>query len=165
DVRAIMVEQNNRPFVGKPVKTAYMWRDIERRAGLYGIQVRVPVPYPLQQLEFANRVATVAAREGWCAEYACATYRRWFQDGQEPGIDPNLSDSLREVGQDPQRVLTEAHSEATAAALREATDQARALGIFGSPSVAVGQEIFCGHDRLEEAQAWQRAGTLQSPGQ
>ena len=30
--RSIMVEQNNRPFVGKPVKLAYMWRDVERRA-------------------------------------------------------------------------------------------------------------------------------------
>ena len=31
-VRTIMREQNNSPFVGKPVKTAYMWRGIERRA-------------------------------------------------------------------------------------------------------------------------------------
>ena len=37
NVRDIMVEQNNRPFVGKPVKSAYMWRDIERRAALYGL--------------------------------------------------------------------------------------------------------------------------------
>jgi hypothetical protein len=36
-VRSIMIEQNNRPFVGKPVKLAYMWRDVERRAGQYGI--------------------------------------------------------------------------------------------------------------------------------
>jgi 2-hydroxychromene-2-carboxylate isomerase len=27
-VRAIMREQNNIPFAGKPVKSAYMWRDI-----------------------------------------------------------------------------------------------------------------------------------------
>ena len=30
-VRVIMVEQNNIPFRGKLVKTAYMWRDIARR--------------------------------------------------------------------------------------------------------------------------------------
>ena len=33
-VRAIMREQNNIPFVGKPIKTRYMWRDIARRAAL-----------------------------------------------------------------------------------------------------------------------------------
>ena len=27
-VRAIMLEQNNRPFIGKPVKLQYMWRDV-----------------------------------------------------------------------------------------------------------------------------------------
>lgn len=45
NVREIMIEQNNRPFVGKPVKTVYMWRDIERRAAMYGIPITVPVPY------------------------------------------------------------------------------------------------------------------------
>jgi 2-hydroxychromene-2-carboxylate isomerase len=36
-VRTIMVEQDNRPFAGKPVKLAYMWRDLERRAQRHGI--------------------------------------------------------------------------------------------------------------------------------
>lgn len=36
-VRAIMVEQNNIPFRNKPIKAAYMWRDIERRGGKYGL--------------------------------------------------------------------------------------------------------------------------------
>jgi len=82
-VRAIMREQNNTPFAGKPVKSAYMWRDIERRAAAYGIPVRVPAPYPLPQLDLSNQVATVGYNEGWCADYVRATYRRWFQQGQE----------------------------------------------------------------------------------
>lgn len=36
-VRSIMIEQNNRPFVGKPVNLSYMWRDLERRAQRHGI--------------------------------------------------------------------------------------------------------------------------------
>ncbi len=31
-VRKIMMEMDNIPFSTKPVKQAYMWRDIERRA-------------------------------------------------------------------------------------------------------------------------------------
>jgi 2-hydroxychromene-2-carboxylate isomerase len=160
NVRAIMLEQNNRPFVGKPVKTAYMWRDIERRAVRYGLPVRVPAPYPLQEFERANRIAIVGEQEGWCADYARATYRRWFQDGLEAGIEPNLSESLREIGQDPTRVIARAESDEIAAALQKATEEAKSLGVFGSPSFVVGRELFWGDDRLDDAIAWYRSGTL-----
>src|ERR1044071_9884270 len=63
-VRHIMREQNNIPFAGKPVKTTYMWRDIERRAGMYGLSAKVPVPYPLKELDLANRLAVLGLGEG-----------------------------------------------------------------------------------------------------
>ena len=154
NVRTIMLEQNNRPFVGKPVKTAYMWRDIERRAERYGLLIRVPAPYPLQETELANRVSVLGAQEGWCADYARATYRRWFQEGHMPGSEPNLSDSLREIGQDPARIIALARSIAIGRALDTAVDEARELNIFGSPSFAIGREIFWGDDRLDDALAW-----------
>lgn len=162
NVRAIMIEQNNSPFRGKPVKSAYMWRDIERRAGLYGLPVKVPAPYPLARLEFSNQVALVAQDEGWLEPFARATYRRWFVDGLEPGSEPNLSDSLREVGQDPARVIARAESAETVAALAAATDRARALNVFGSPSFVVDGEVFWGDDRLDDAIKWFRDGTLAS---
>jgi 2-hydroxychromene-2-carboxylate isomerase len=37
------------------------------------------------------------------------------------------------------------------------TDAARKLGIFGSPTFAIGAEIFWGDDRLEDALEWARA--------
>ena len=160
NLRDITIEQNNRPFVGKPIKARYMWRDIERRAAMHGLPVRVPAPYPLTDVRLANLVAVIGVNEGWCADYTKATYRRWFQDGLEAGAEPNLSDSLREIGQDPARVIAEAKTEAAESALRQATDRARALGIFGSPTFAVGDEIFWGDDRLDDAIAWCQRGTL-----
>jgi len=65
NVREIMVEQNNIPFKDKPVKTAYMWRDIERRAALHGLPASLPAPYPLPELPFANQVAVMGLKEGW----------------------------------------------------------------------------------------------------
>jgi 2-hydroxychromene-2-carboxylate isomerase len=35
--------------------------------------------------------------------------------------------------------------------LRTATDEAAALGVRGVPSIVIGQEVFWGDDRLEEA--------------
>src|SRR5580658_1439271 len=104
-VRAIMIEQKSIPFVGKPVKLAYMWRDIERRARARGLGPRLPAPYPLKEFDLANRVAIVGEVEGWCADYVQAVYRHWFHSGSEPGSEPGLSDSLREIGQDPARVV------------------------------------------------------------
>ena len=162
-VRQIMIEMDNIPFRTKPVKAAYMWRDIERRAAIYGLSARVPAPYPLQEWDTANRVAVLGAEEGWVADYARATYRRWFEEGQEPGIEPNLSDSLREIGQDPARVLERAAGPEIGAAYEAATERARKLGIFGSPTFVLGNELFWGDDRLDDAIAWHRQGALAEP--
>ncbi len=40
------------------------------------------------------------------------------------------------------------------------TDEARALGVFGSPTFAVGAELFWGDDHLEDAVQWARQGRL-----
>jgi 2-hydroxychromene-2-carboxylate isomerase len=141
-VRAIMIEQKNVPFAGKPVKMAYMWRDIERRARTYGSEPKLPAPYPLAEFDLANRIAIVAASEGWCRDYARAADRGWFHAGNEPGSEPGLSNSLGEIGQDRARVLALATSDETDESYRKATEEAKALGVFGSPTFVVGSEVF-----------------------
>jgi 2-hydroxychromene-2-carboxylate isomerase len=160
-VRAIMIEMDNVPLK-KPAKLAYSWRDLERRAEKYGFPLRARPPYPLKNYDLANHIATVGAREGWCADYARVAYRRWFVDGHEAGSEPNNTDALREIGQDPARVLALAQSEETARAFAAATDEARALKIFGAPTFATRGEIFWGDDRLDDAIAWHRAGSLRT---
>ena len=151
-VRALMQEMNNVPFVGKPAKERYMWRDLERRAESYGIPIVLPVEYPLKQFDLANRVAIVAEQEGWCAEYVQNAYKLWFQHGLPAGRDDNLAESLAAVGQEPRRVLELARSESIEEAYDSATAAARDLGVFGSPSFVVdGRELFWGDDRLEDA--------------
>jgi len=160
NVRTILVEQNNIPFAGKPEKAAYMWRDIERRAGKYGLSVRVPAPYPLENLPLANQVALLGMQEGWGEDYVIATYRRWFLDGQPAGSEPNLSQSLREIGQDSDRVIEAATSSAIQDALATETEEAKRLGVFGAPSFVVDDEVFWGDDRLDDAVSWLRNGRI-----
>jgi len=160
-VREIMREQNNIPFAAKPVKMGYMWRDIERRAAMYGLPIRVPAPYPLQEFDLANRVSIVGLNEGWGRDYIAASYRRWFVDGEEPGLEPNLTASLAAAGQDPARVVAFARSGEIGGLYAAATGQARGLGIFGSPTFVVRGELFWGDDRLDDALSWFRNGKLQ----
>lgn len=151
-VRALMLEMNNIPFKGKPAKEKYMWRDFERRAAHYGVAVKMPVKYPLENFDLANRVAIVAEQEGWCADYVRAAYRFWMQGGIPAGDEDNLAASLEVAGQDVERVKILANSDATQEAYDEATSEARTLGIFGAPTFVVsGSELFWGDDRLEDA--------------
>ena len=150
-----MREMDNVPFPpSKKVKVDYMWRDIERRAQGYGFSAQVPAPYPLAEFDLANRVAVLAMQEGWCGDYVQATYRRWFLDGEEAGGEPNLPQTLSEIGQDRARVLDLANSPDVEAAYLEQTARAQELGIFGSPSFIVDGELFWGDDRLEDAIRW-----------
>jgi len=158
-VRRIMQEMGNQPFMGKPVKMRYMWRDVERRAATHGVDVNVPVSYPLGQFDRVNRVAIVASGEGWCPPFVRKFYSRWFQSSEEGGPEPVLAEVIRAVGESPERVLAVADSDATEARYLEATEAAKQRGIFGSPSfVTADGELFWGDDRLEAALEWVLTG-------
>ncbi|WP_316249270.1 2-hydroxychromene-2-carboxylate isomerase [Roseicyclus sediminis] len=159
NVRTIMVEQNNIPFMNKPEKTAYMWRDIERRAAVHGLDLRLPAPYPVPELPFANAVAVLGMSEGWGPAYIRATYERWFRHGERPGEEPNLSASLTAAGADPEAAIARAQSSEIAEALAAETETARSLGVFGSPSFVSDGELFWGDDRLEAALDWETGRT------
>lgn len=154
-VRTLMREQNNSPFAGKPVKMAYMWRDLERRAMRLGVPFTKPPSYPIDAQEQANRVATLAATEGWCPAFTRAAYAAWFLGGEDPAAPEALRRILATLGKDADAVLAQADSDAVRARYAAETDRARALGIFGSPTFVCGDgEIFWGDDRLEDALDW-----------
>ena len=93
-------------------------------------------------------------QEGWCSNYVQATYRRWFIEWLEPGSEPNVSESLREIGQDSERILELAVGEETGEVYSYQTESAQSKVSFGSPSFIVDGELFWGDDRLEDAVSW-----------
>jgi 2-hydroxychromene-2-carboxylate isomerase len=153
-VRTLMREQNNSPFVGKPVKMQYMWRDIERRAARFGIPFAGRPPYPIDAEERANRVATLAASQGWCSQFVREAYRLWFLEARDPGEPGALRAILDRIGCDADACLCDSDAAGTVEAYAASTARARELGIFGSPTFVCGTEIFWGDDRLEDAVEW-----------
>jgi 2-hydroxychromene-2-carboxylate isomerase len=137
NLRSIFDGTNYLPFPAGSPKTAYMWRDIERRAASYDIPIRVPAPYPAKNSALTNRMALVGSQEGWIKDFALAAYRRWFQLGEESGTEDHVASSLRDIGQDPQRVIDLAHGEHIQQLWDSETDRARELGVFGSPTFVV----------------------------
>ena len=156
-VRAIMKEMNNIPFPKEKVnKVNYMWRDIERRAKGYGFFAKTPVPYPLTQFDLANKLAILGLEEGWGIDYVRLTYKRWFQEGKEPAGDTNISEICNELKIDKNKVIEKANSDKIEKEYLANTESARKNKIFGSPSFIVGNEIFWGDDRMEDAITWSK---------
>jgi 2-hydroxychromene-2-carboxylate isomerase len=160
DLNPILRELKHTPFKDQPIKMAYIWRDIERRAAMYGIPARLPAPYPSKDSARANRIAMLAIEEGWGREYVRASYERWFRHGEPNGEDANVVAALRVVGQDLDRVLHLAYTEDRNKLFDAETSTARSLGIFGSPTFVVGAELFWGDDRLQDALSWYREGRV-----
>ena len=156
-VRAIMKEMNNIPFPKEKInKVNYMWRDIERRAKGYGFFAKTPVPYPLTQFDLANKLAILGMEEGWGIDYVRLTYKRWFQEGKEPAVDPNISEICNELKIDKNKVIEKANSDKIEKEYLANTESARKNKIFGSPSFIVSNEIFWGDDRMEDAITWSK---------
>ena len=150
-----MKEMNNIPFPKEKVnKVNYMWRDIERRAKGYGFFAKTPVPYPLTQFDLANKLAILGLEEGWGIDYVRLTYKRWFQEGKEPAVDPNISEICNELKIDKNKVIEKANSDKIEKEYLANTESARINKVFGSPSFIVGSEIFWGDDRMEDAINW-----------
>jgi len=84
----ILQEMKHVPFADKPTKLAYMWRDVVRRAAMYGIPVQLPAPYPAKQSVAANLVATVGMREGWGADLRARHIGAGFSLGKRPAVNP-----------------------------------------------------------------------------
>lgn len=151
-------EQGFWPFHPDTARTAYMWRDIARTARARGLHPRLPAPYPAPGVELANRLVWAAETRGQGLRLLNAFYRCWFEAGHPPGEEPSITASLAAVGLDGAAIRAQAESEAAHAAMAEATDQARAQGIFGAPSFVVQGELFWGDDRLEQAITRARPG-------
>jgi 2-hydroxychromene-2-carboxylate isomerase len=144
------------PFVPYPDKLAYMWRDLERRAKQFGLDYKRPSLYP-PNTRTTTRVGLIATREGWCEAFTKAVFRLHWVDGIYIGTDENLDIAIRSCGHDPVRVVAEASTPSIEDMLSLQTERARSLKLFGAPSFVVGNELFWGDDRLEEAIAYAAA--------
>ena len=154
-VRAIMKEMNNIPFPKDKInKVDYMWRDIERRAEGYGFFAKTPVPYPLSEFDLANQIATFGLNNGWGIDYVKLTFKKWFQEGKEPAIDPSISEICNELNLSKDEILASAKDQEIEKKYLSNTDSARNHKIFGSPSFITKNEVFWGDDRMEDAIKW-----------
>ena len=142
------------PFNVFPVKGQYMWRDLARVCAEEGLPLNHPSQFPRNTL-LAARVAVAGLDDGWTADFSRKVYEANFVADQDISSPEVLAPLIEEVGASPAEVFEAAGSEAVKARLKDHVNQAKARGVFGSPSfITADGELFWGNDRLEQALHW-----------
>lgn len=138
-------------------KREFTYRLVQWQAGRDGVVLRFPPAHPFNPLT-ALRLC-IAAGSGWDAVGAIFGHL-WRDGGGSDAAD--LADVGRRLGVDD--VAAAVADTAVKARLRTNTGQAIAAGLFGVPTLRVGDELFWGNDATPMIEAWlDDPGLFQSP--
>jgi 2-hydroxychromene-2-carboxylate isomerase len=134
-----------------PAKRSYTFRDAYRKAHRLGLTLRPPPSHPFNPL-LALRVASLpfapAERRRLIDELYAATWTL----GTGVETPAAVAAAAHRAGLDGEALVRAAQEPAAKQLLRDATERAVALGVFGVPTVMVGEEIFWGTDGLEHVE-------------
>jgi 2-hydroxychromene-2-carboxylate isomerase len=125
--------------------------DCEQRAAEYGLgPIRWPDPWPTSDLAVA-RAMVWADGLGRLKPYALAAMRLSFQEAADLGDLETVLEAGRRAGLDAGELTGAIASEEVKAKLREVVDRALSEGVFGVPTIMIGEELYWGDDTLERA--------------
>ncbi|MBX3199909.1 MAG: 2-hydroxychromene-2-carboxylate isomerase [Labilithrix sp.] len=136
-----------------PAKRRYLFKDVARKAHRLGVPSVAPPPAhpfnPLLALRVASLPLAHDAREAVIdALYAAAWTKRQAIDTADA-----VTSVLTSAGLDGPGLVAAAATPEAKATLRSATDAAIARGVFGVPSIVLGDELFWGTDSLADLEA------------
>ena len=143
---AALLDANGQLGPGEqPTKGLWMAKNMWRKAALLGIPLNKPAFLPFNPLR-ALRVSILPLEEQVRTALIGALFEAVWVRGlhvSEPGVVEGVLDELGLPGAE---LVARAQSPEIKAQLRAQTDQAIAKGVFGVPSMLVGDELFWGYD-------------------
>ncbi len=128
-----------------PAKIRWMSKNNLRKAARLGVVLNPPAFHPFNPL-LALRVSSIPLESGRrCALIGALFDAVWVQalHVSDPLVVARI---VGDVGLDGVALVAEAASEPSKRRLRTQTDDAIARGVFGVPSMEVGEELFWGYD-------------------
>lgn len=141
------------PFVLQKLKGEYTWRDMQRQCDKYGLRWTRPTAFPRRAL-LPLRVALHGAEQPWVWEFCKQIIHANFVDDREIDDPIVVADILTSLALPAGDLIASAQSDESKVALRRQSEEAAARGLFGAPTFFVGDEMFWGNDRLEDALAF-----------
>ena len=112
--------------------------------------VRWPEGWPNNTLK-AMRAAVFAQSIGRAVAFSLAAFRQAFAGGRDLSDVDNVLIAAAACELHPNAILKAFETQSVKDKLREVTAEAYDRGVRGVPTIAVGDELFYGDDRLEDA--------------
>jgi 2-hydroxychromene-2-carboxylate isomerase len=139
----------------KEQKRQTVQEEVTARAADRGMPpLRFPEGFPVATWSFAPlRAAVFAEEQGKIEEFSLECFRLEFAEGRSPAELETMLDAAQGAGLDPDEVIQAIERQDIKDRLREYTDEAFERGVTGIPTVAIGDELYWGDDRLDEAVA------------
>jgi 2-hydroxychromene-2-carboxylate isomerase len=125
--------------------------DCEARAAEHGLgPIRWPDPWPTSDLLVARGMVHAESRE-LLAPFALAAMRLAFLEGADLAQAGTIIEAARRSGIPEAEMAAALEDEQVKQRLRIVTDEAIQAGVFGAPSVCLGEDLYWGDDSLEQA--------------
>lgn len=139
--------------VSVPAKGEYMIRhDFPRFAKRYGVPMHFNPHFPINTLNLMR--AAIAAQQLECFHaYADAIFDAMWQEQLNLGDIELVAKVLSDFGLNAQALLDLSQEPDTKAALITNTETAVSRGVFGAPTMFVGEEMYFGQDRMDFIEA------------
>jgi len=128
-----------------PSKRRFTYRFVVWRARRLGLPLRMPPTHPFNSLAALRLIIAAGNSERAVRVVLDAVFRKG-RDVSNPAVIAELAHELGVA--DPQATLADPLIKQR---LRENTEWASARGIFGVPTLVIGEEFFWGHDAAEMA--------------
>ncbi|MFZ4969067.1 2-hydroxychromene-2-carboxylate isomerase [Pseudomonas gingeri] len=133
-----------------PAKGRYMIEDLTRYARRYDVPFRFNPHFPINTLLLMRATTGVQLRQPErFVDFVDILYRALWVEGRNLNDPAIVAQLLVENAFDPQRILALSADEEVKAALKTKTEEALRRGVFGAPSLFVGDRLFFGQDRLD----------------
>lgn len=134
------MEQMSRP------RLHHNWLDMHRWAEHFGVPLEMPAAHPRRTV-LAMRAILAAGEEGRVPATR-ALYESYWVRGEDVTRPEIVAAALDHAGLDGSALVARASDPAIKRELFDRTDEAVRRGIFGAPTVFVGDAMFWGQDRL-----------------
>lgn len=150
------------PAQRHPSRQTWRLEELDRFATHLGLPINLkPKFFPADQsqaarlLLAANELGDTPSADGSTAasRLSDAVLTACWKDEADIADRDTLSALVTGLGLDADALFAVADSEAMAEKYKATTDEAHARGVFGSPTLIVGEERFWGQDRLDFAEA------------
>jgi len=124
--------------------------DLGRFAKRYGVKFRMNPHFPINTLQLMRAAIGVQLRQPErFALFLNAVFTALWVNGANLNDPAVTAATLVEAGFDPTEIFALINDADIKAALKANTEDAVARGVFGAPTVFVGDAMFFGQDRLD----------------